>query len=59
MNPAQLELTATDEMIAVCHARVVDSFNSQSDSRECIRLSHAAIARSREQIHRPFADPRP
>ena len=56
MPLAQPELTSTDEIIEACHSRISGSFASQSASRESVRLSHAAIARSREQIDRPFAN---
>ena len=54
MKAVQEDITHTNEIIAACHGRVVDAFATQSNSRECIRLSHQAIARSREQIGRAF-----
>jgi hypothetical protein len=57
MALAQPELTSTDEIIAACDSRISGSFANQSASREAIRLAHAAIARSREQIDKPFANP--
>ena len=56
MKPVQPELTYTDEMIAMCQIRVIDSFASQSDSRDCIRSSQLAIAHSRKQMQRPFVN---
>ena len=54
MKSVQEDITFTNEIIAACHTRIVDAFATQSNSRECIRLSHVAIARSREQIGRSF-----
>ena len=57
MDLAKSELTSTDDRIAACHSRVIDSLASQAATRECIRLTHLAIARSREHLEKPFEDP--
>ena len=57
MDLVQTELTTTSDVIQACRSRVTDAFASQSASRECIRLTHIAIAQSRTQIDRPFESP--
>lgn len=57
MDLVHFELASTEERMAACQSRMIGSFASQSASRECIRLTHLAIARSRELIDKPFDNP--
>ena len=56
MDLAQHELTSSDERLAASHSRVTGCFASQSSTRECVRLTHVAIARSRKRLDKPVED---
>ena len=57
MDLVHVEITSTEERMAACQLPMIGSFASQSASRECVRLTHLAIERSRELIDKPFSDP--